>query len=128
MTREENHHPPGLGGVVKKLADTFVGTLRNRGELFVLEWQEERARGLQFVMLALTAVFLGSMGVALLTGIIIFLCPEHVRLYVAGGFALLYFLAALGAVIALKSMLKEAPFSESLNQLNKDREWLQSFR
>jgi uncharacterized membrane protein YqjE len=127
MTRQ-NEHPPGLSGVVSKLADTFVGTLRNRGELFVLEWQEERARGLQFVMLALASVFLVAMGLALFTGIIIFLCPQNIRLYVAAGFALLYFLGAFVAVRALKSMLKESPFSESLNQLNKDREWLQSFR
>jgi len=127
MSRE-NHHPPGLSGVVSKLADTLLGTVRNRGELFVLEWQEERARGVQFVMLALAAVFLALMGVALVTGIIIFLCPAHVRLYVAARFAVVDFAGALVAVLALRSMLKEAPFSESMNQLNKDREWLQSFR
>lgn len=124
----ENHHPPGLSGVVSKLASTFLGTLRNRSELFALEWQEERARSMQFVMLALATVFLGMIGLVLLTGIIIFLCPENLRLYVAGGFALLYFLGAVGAFFALKSMLNQSPFSESLSQLNKDRQWLQSFR
>lgn len=124
----QNHHPPGLSGVVSKLAATFVGTLRNRSELFVLEWQEERARFLQFAVLALAAVVLGLMGLVLLTGIIILLCPENIRLYVAGAFALVYFGGSIAAFLVLKRMIDDAPFSESLNQLNKDREWLQSFK
>ncbi len=121
-----NHHPPGFVSLLRQLAATGVGALQNRGELFAVEWQEERARRVEFIVTTFAFLFMAGMAVALLTAIVIFLFREELRLYVAGGFALLYAGGALWAGLSLKSLLASAPFSESLTQLKRDREWLES--
>ncbi len=121
-----NHHRPGFFSLLRQLAATGAGALHNRGELLALEWQEERARRTEFVVAAFAFLFLAGLAVALVTAIVIFLFREDWRLYVAGAFAFLYAVGALWLGLVLKSLLTQAPFSESLNQLKKDREWLES--
>jgi len=125
---EDNHQGPGLATLLRRLGGTGLGALHNRGELLAVEWQQERARRLAFLLAAMAFAFMSFMAAAMLTAIIIFLCPAESRLYVAGGFTLLYLLGGLWAGLSLKSKLKRQPFSESLNQLKKDREWLESFK
>jgi uncharacterized membrane protein YqjE len=125
---EENGHKPGLAQLVSSLARAGVGMVHNRGELLALEWQEEKARQVELLFFACLLSFMGFVGLSLLTAIVIFLFPEDLRLYVAGMFALLYLSGATWAGFTIKSLLKRAPFSESLEQLNKDRAWLDSLR
>jgi uncharacterized membrane protein YqjE len=122
----ENGDKPGLGRLVGSLARTGLGVLRNRGELLAVEWQEEKARQAKLLLCALAGLLLGFLGVILLTGIIIFLFPQEVRAYVAGVFALLYLAGAVWAGYTVKSLMECQPFGESLAQLKKDREWMES--
>jgi uncharacterized membrane protein YqjE len=124
---EENNHAPGVASLARKLAATGLGVLRNRSELIAVEWQLELERLVGLLVLAAAVAFLGMMVIALCTAIVIFLFPEGARLYVAGGFALLYLGGAIWAGLCLRSLLKQVPFGETLNQLKKDREWLGSF-
>jgi uncharacterized membrane protein YqjE len=111
-----------------RLTRTGVGALRNRGELLAVEWQEEQARLREMFFWTVGFLFFMMMGMVLLTGTIIFLFPAEGRVYAAGGFALLYLLGAVGAWLALKKHLKHESFSESLNQIKKDAEWLDSLK
>jgi uncharacterized membrane protein YqjE len=125
---EENGHKPGLRRLAGSLARAGVGILRNRGELFSLEWQEERARLTEMVFFSYVLLLLGFLGIGLLTAVIIFLFPGDFQLYVAGAFALAYLLGAVWAGLRLKSLLERTPFPESLEQLKKDRAWLESLK
>jgi uncharacterized membrane protein YqjE len=125
---EENGHPPGLMALLNRLARTGVEVLRNRGELIAIEIQEEKARWAEVLFLAGIMVFAGFLGLVLLTLIIIYLFPADLRLYAALGFVVVYFAAAIWAALALKSALQRAPFDESLRQLKKDRQWLESLK
>src|SRR5437867_433534 len=122
-----NQHTSGLGTLARRLGRTALGALQNRGELLAVEWRQEQARLTKLLALCLGLMFLGMLGVLLLTGIIIFLFPEGLRLYVAAGFAVLYLAGAGVALFGLKSLLKQEPFSETLAQLEKDRELLDVF-
>jgi uncharacterized membrane protein YqjE len=122
------HQPPGMLGLLQRLTRTGVGALQNRVELLVLEWQEERVRLGEMLVWAVCLVFLAIMALLLLTGTIILLCPARGRVYVAAGFAVLYLAGAVGAWIAFKGLLKRDPFPETLNQLRKDRAWLDSLK
>ena len=122
----DNNHGPSFGTLVSRLGATTLGALRNRGELLAVEYQEERARSIRFFVTAMSGVLLAFMGIALLTASVIFMCPDHARLYVAGGLALLYLAGAVTAALNLRAMINQAPFPESLNQLKKDKEWLES--
>src|SRR5690242_7857404 len=116
---DNNHRGAGLGALAGRLGRTVFGALENRGELLSVEWQQEKARLLQLMLLGLGLLFLAVLGVLLFTATIIFLFPEEFRLYVAAAFTLLYFGGAVAALLRLKALLKMEPFSESLRQLKK---------
>jgi uncharacterized membrane protein YqjE len=124
----DNHHPSTFSGMLRQIAATGLGALHNRGELLAVEWQEERGRRTEFLFAAFGCMFLAGLALVILTGIVVFLFPVEWRLYVAGGFVLLYGVGAVWCAFRLKSVLEQAPFSESLNQLKKDREWLETLR
>jgi uncharacterized membrane protein YqjE len=125
---EENNHSPGLLALLSRLAQTGVEVLRNRGELIAVELQEEKARLAEVLFLAGIMLGAGFLGTVLLTLLIIYLFPANLRPYATLGFAVLYFAAAVWAALALKSALQRAPFDESLRQLKKDRQWLESLK
>lgn len=124
----ENHQQLGIGQLLGRLIRTGLGALENRIELASIEWQEERIRLSELFLWIGALLFLAMIGLMLLTATIIFLFKEEWRLYVAGAFTLLYFLAALGAWLGVRSRLRQEPFQETLNQVRKDREWLQSLK
>jgi uncharacterized membrane protein YqjE len=125
---QDDHRGPGFATLLRRLAQTGLGVLHNRVELLALEWQQERARHMELLLATVVFIFLALMAAGMLTVLIILLCPEEARLYVAGGFTLVYLGGAVWIGLVLKSMLGQKPFSESLNQLKKDREWLDSFK
>ena len=120
--------PPGLGTLATRLARTGLGLLRNRAELFALEWEEERARLIELLVWGVGLVFLAFMAMMLITATIIFLVPQGFRVYVAAGFAVLYLAGAVVSFLTLKSLLKEEAFSESMRQVKMDRLWLESLK
>ena len=119
-------HHPGWTDLAGRLLETGTGALRNRGELLLVEWQQEKARLIALLILAVGLLFLGVMALMLLTATIIFLFPEDKRLYVAGAFTLLYLGGAVAAVLGIKSSIRQQPFAETLNQVKKDGEAIKS--
>jgi uncharacterized membrane protein YqjE len=124
----DNNHLPGLATLIGRVAGTGARLLRNRTELLALEYQEEKARRMELIVLAISVVLLAFLALGLLTGIVIFLFPEERRLYVAGAFTLLYLAGAGWAATSLKSLLNKAPFAASLEQVAKDQQWAESFK
>src|SRR5882724_4880151 len=92
-----DHEGPSLATLVGKVARTGLGALQNRGELFSVEWQEEKARLTELLLWTVGFLFLAMMGMLILTAFIILLFREDLRLYAAGGFALLYLVGAVAA-------------------------------
>jgi uncharacterized membrane protein YqjE len=119
---------PTLGRLARRTAATFLGALQNRAELLAVEFEEENDRMLKLVLFGVSALFLAMLTVVLLTATIIFLFPQDYRVYAALGFAVLYLLGTVGAIFALKSLLKRTPFGESLDQFKKDAELLEAFK
>ncbi len=120
--------PPGLVRLLRRFAHTLLGTVQNRAELLVVEWQEEKARLTELLLWTVALMFLAIMGTVLLTATIIFLFPVEWRIYVAAGFTVLYLLGALGAWAGLRAMLRHEPFAATTDQLKKDRAWLDSLK
>jgi uncharacterized membrane protein YqjE len=123
----DNNHTTGLGTLASKIGKTTLGALTNRGELLAVEWQQERARLTQLLILAVGLMFLGMMGALLLTATIIYLFHEEYRLYVAAGFTILYLGGAGFVFFKLRALVNEEPFAETLKQLRKDRSLLDVF-
>jgi len=72
----DNNHTTGLGTLASRIGKTTLGALENRGELLAVEWQQEKARLTQLLILSIGLMFLGMLGALLLTATIIFLFPE----------------------------------------------------
>jgi len=121
---------PGLPGLLRKLLLTGLAALQNRGELFQAEMEEEKNRTLELFVWVAAVCFLAFMFLAVLTAAVIFLFPDNLRVYAAGGFALLYLLGAVLALLNLKALIRSAgsPFVGTMSELKKDREWLESLK
>ncbi len=124
----DDHHTPGLGTLLTRLAHTGYGLIQNRFELLTVEWQEERARMAELLVWTCGVLFLAMMALLLLTGTIIFLFPQELRIYIAAAFTVLYLAGAIVAWLVLRSLLRSRPFAESIDQAKKDRQWLESLR
>ena len=123
-----NSHAPGLPALLGKLGRTGVGALLNRGELLAVEWQEERQRLVELMAWTIGWVFFAVMSAVMLTATIVLLAPQDKRVYVTAGFALLYIAAAIWVWSVLKKLVQKEAFTESLAQIRKDAECLDSFR
>jgi uncharacterized membrane protein YqjE len=117
---QTNPQAPGISTLLGRIGHTLLGSLQNRGELLVVEWQEEKSRLLAVILWAVGGLCAAVIGLVLATGLIIFLFPADSRMYVAGGFALLYLGVGVGSYFALKSRLSQEPFSETIRQVRKD--------
>src|SRR5579872_2759474 len=128
--RNSDSTAPSLSGLLRKAALTGLGVLQNRGELFLVELQEERNQVIELFIWAVAACFLSLMFMLVLTATIIFLFPEDIRVYAAGGFCILYLLGAVLALLNLKALVRNAslPFSDTITEARKDREWLESLK
>ena len=123
-----NGQPTGWALLAGRFGRTLSGMLRNRGELLAVEWQEEKHRLLNSLVWMVGLLFLGMMGVLMLTATILYLFPAERRIYAAAAFAVVYGIGAVLAWISLKKSLKQEPFAASLDQLKKDALWLESLK
>ncbi len=123
----EGNQAPGIASLVGKLVRTGIGAVQNRFELLALEWEEERARLTELLVWAAGLVFMAVMAAILLTLTVILLFPEDRRVYVAAGFAVIYALGAFFAWRGLQKLVRREPFAETIEQANRDKEWLKSF-
>ena len=126
MNRIEQHSP-GLFDSARRLLDNALGAFYNRVELLAVEFKEEKTNVVELFICVAATLFFAMMTVIVLTATVILLFREEWRIYAAGGFCLVYFIGAICSFLWLKSRLKQGglPFSESINELKKDREWLQ---
>lgn len=113
---------------MSRLLRTGVGAVQNRLELFAVEWQEERARLAEVMLMGAAVVFLGIMAALIITLTVIFLFPPDLRIYATAGFAVLYLIGAILALAILKAKLKREPFADTIDQAKKDRIWLESLK
>jgi uncharacterized membrane protein YqjE len=124
-----NQSPPSLLQSVKGYFGTWVELLRTRLELFSTEYQEERERLEQILILGVAAVICFGFGVLLVTFFVIAAFWEtRYRLVVVGGLALVYLLAGLivGGIARRKSRNKPKLFSATIGELAKDFKRLSS--
>ena len=125
---ENNHSSPGLSTLLGRLSNTVLRGVNARVELLAVELQEEGLRARELVARVIILLICGTMGTVLLTATIIFLFPANARLYVTGALAFLYFCGAAAAGFGLRAGLKREPFSESIDQVKKDRAWLETLK
>jgi uncharacterized membrane protein YqjE len=116
----------GLLHALRTLIANVIATLRARGELLQVEFEEERLRVAGIVVVAGAAALFLALGVIMLSFFVMLLFWDTHRVQAAGALTLAYFL--IGIICALiarqRSQVKSRLFSASLAELAKDSERL----
>ena len=117
---------PGVVASLRSLIANAVGILQTRLELFANEFEEERVRTLQIMLLAAIALFCAAVGLLLLTTWVVVALWDQYRLATLAVLALVYLVVAGIAFGKLKSKAAERPklFATSLAELRRDRDLL----
>jgi uncharacterized membrane protein YqjE len=117
----------GMGGRVRRIVDALFSMVQSRFELASLELREEMYRWLAVWFLLAAGLFAGQLALLFLTLAVVAMFPEHLGLVLAlaGG---VYLAATVACIAALRRRLKgrPPPFSDTMAELKKDREWLNS--
>jgi uncharacterized membrane protein YqjE len=118
--------PRGVFLSFKALLATLLDIVRTRLDLLFTELEEELERVKQIFLFAMISFFCLGLGVLFLTLFVVVMFWDTHRLYVVGGFAVLYLLLALLAGLSVRKKARSKPkfLSSSLSELAKDRERL----
>lgn len=118
----------GLLASLQRLLGSFAEILHTRVDILSSEIEEAGLILRQLVVYALIAFFFLGLGLLLATLFVVKTSPEIYQLYVLGGFALLYLLIGVIAVLLIRRTLRtrQRLFSTTLSELNKDRQRLES--
>lgn len=123
-----NSRAAGPWGLLRKLAATGMAALHDRGELFLVELQEQEVRLFELLIWTAIVAGLGLMFLLVTTLTLILFCPPDWRFMVSIGFCFLYLAATLLALLNLRSLWKNAPpaFRDTIAEARKDAECLGS--
>jgi uncharacterized membrane protein YqjE len=113
---------------LRRLAETIVGAIHNRIEIFAVELQEEKCWLISTLLWSAALVFFGGLAIVFSVGAILYLVPYGARGWALGGFALLFILIAVNAGVGLRRSLRDKPppLAHTLDELKKDLDWIRS--
>lgn len=120
--------PSGVVDTVRSFLSSWVAVAKTRVEIFSVELEEQREWLEHLILMAVAAGFCVSLGLIMLTFFIVVLFWEsQARLWVLGGFVLLYLGAGLALYLALRAKIKARPrlFASTAAELGKDYASLQ---
>lgn len=116
--------PPSEGGIfsgVARLFQTLRDTAANRVELFLVELQEERIRLIDALLWVAVAIVCALMTLLMITLMVVVIFWDTHRLLVLSLVTVAYAVAAVVAMVKLRSQLQRwRAFSATLEQIKKD--------
>ncbi|HOW63766.1 MAG TPA: phage holin family protein [Candidatus Paceibacterota bacterium] len=116
----------GLSDTVRRLGDTVLGLLQNRLQLFSVELQEEKHRWMRLGVWFGAVVALCTVALAMLVLTLAVVAWQLGQIVGLIGLSLILLAAAGIAYWQFHKRFKQgpAPFSATLDEFKKDREWL----
>jgi uncharacterized membrane protein YqjE len=113
---------PGIFASLKRLLKTVAAIAGNRLELLLVEWQEERWRFFEALLLAGIVFILALMTLMVATITIVVICVDNHRIDLVVVLGLVYLAATIGCSWRLRNRLKGwAPFAATLAEIKKDK-------
>lgn len=118
----------GFIGILRALADSLVGSVQDRVELFSVELQIEKFRLIRTAIGISAAIVTGVMALTLVSFLIVYVFWESARLAVLGGLAAFYAVAFVLIVLQLRRSLarQPRPFAGTLEELAADRQCIRA--
>jgi uncharacterized membrane protein YqjE len=113
---------PGIFASQKRLLKTILAIAQNRLELLLVEFQEERWRFFEALLLAGLVLILALMTLMVATVTIVVICVSHNQLGLVVGLGVLYLLATIACYWRLRRRLKTwTPFAATIAEIKKDK-------
>ena len=124
----EQRSSGGLSGALSQLAASVIGLMRTRFELATLEFEEERERTKEMLVLIVVATVFLSFALIVFSVLVVALFWQTYPMTAIVCVMLVY--AAIGAValIVLRRRAQERPFGATLSELEKDADWFRGRR
>ena len=112
----------GLSDAVFRLGGTIVALLRTRLELATVEFEEERERATEMLVLVLGCVLLALFAMLFASIFVIAWYWETYRMWAIGGVTLFYVVLAAGTFMRLQQRRRDKPaaFAATLAELGND--------
>jgi uncharacterized membrane protein YqjE len=113
---------PGFADTARALGASALELLRIRLDLLSVEWQEERERGKEVIVLAVAGALLLALGLLVLTLFVIVLFWDSWRLTAIAAVSLAYFGGGGWALLKVQRMLRNRPrpFEATLQEFAHD--------
>lgn len=117
--------PGGIIESVKRVGETALALLHNRLQLFAVELQEEKYRAVEVLLLLSAGVILVFLGLSIGVGTVAIVAYNLWGLPGLVGLTILLLAAGIIFLAVTWNRLKSdpPPFSGTLQELRKDREW-----
>ncbi len=117
----------GLFTSIRRIFDNAVGAFHSRVELIVVELHEERDRLVNILVWSGLLLLLSFLAIVAFSFCVIIALWQY-ALWVGLGLGILYLIGAVVAANVIRKRLHAPFFPETLNQLQKDRDWLSPSR
>lgn len=116
----------GVPAAARRLVARSMAVLSNRLELFILELQEQEQRLLGILVMALLMGVFSLLALVLASLALVVIFWDSARIEVMTGLIVFHALAAGLLGWQVRRRLKHgSPFSATLGELKKDRQWLE---
>ncbi len=116
----------GIFASIKGLVKTLISIGQNRLELLLVELQEERWRFFEALLLTGFVLILALLTLLVVVVTIVVMCVQAHNYLVIGILVGVCLLGTLLSLWQLRNLLKNwAPFSATLSEIKKDKEWLE---
>ncbi len=117
---------------LRDLALTSVKMVEERLRLLGAELQEEKWRAVEAILWLAVALGLGTLALLVASlAVVLSVWPDpQARIWALVGLALLYGMGALAAYLRMRKRIQGdgLPFSDTVSEFQRDREWLSSRR
>lgn len=125
---DDEQSSDGVFSSLRRMVESALRTVQNRVELFAVELQEEKCWLISTLLWAAAAIFFTGLAIIFVVGAVVYLSPEPARPWVIGGFAVLFVYLSVNAIVGLRRSLqhKKPPLSDTIGELKKDIQWIQS--
>ncbi|MCF7669243.1 MAG: phage holin family protein [Verrucomicrobia bacterium] len=112
---------------LRSIGLTLGALLQNRLRLFSVELEEQKLYTIEFLLCAALVFTFLFVGLITATAALVVIFWDHGGPFILAGFALVYLIGSFLCFRALKKRLTAwpRPFETTIEELNKDKEWLQ---
>jgi len=118
----------GISGALSQLAASLVALLHTRFELLTVEFEEERERAKDLVVLTVIATVFFSFALIVLSVLVVFLFWDTHPVGALVGVTLVYLAIGAAALVVLLRSRDTRPFAATLAELERDVQSLRGRR